>query len=137
MRLLVTDPNGNLWQTTGLGAGSRTRDWDIQRVNAPTQGSWRFQLARRHTRVVSGFASDAFEDHAAGVALVRRELQRLCPDGSDDVLYFEDGRMDSGHPSVYADALAAEGQYGTGLIQPGPEGGMTGPPHRRPTVNYP
>ena len=59
----------------------------------------------------NGFASDAFADPSAGVALVRREIQRLCPDGCKRVLYFEDKTLGS---SVYEKAIQAE--LDTGLL---------------------
>jgi hypothetical protein len=65
---------------------------------------------------VNGFTSDAFADPAQGVALVRRQIQRLCPDRCQNVVYYEDGRADAAAQSVYAAALQAEGPSGTGLL---------------------
>ena len=113
MRLLVTQPNGDLLVTTEPKDRSITKDWNIQRDRAPEEGTWRFQVMRDNTRIVNGFTSDAFVDHDAGVALIRRQLHRLCPEGCDSVLYYEDGRASSAD-SVYEDALAAEQE--TGLI---------------------
>jgi hypothetical protein len=115
LHLLVQQPDGALLRAAQPLARSLTTDWDIQRAEAPAPGRWTFQLARDHTRIVNAFASDAIVSSEQGVALARRELQRLCPDGCARVLYFEDGRSDVTQPSIYAEALSAESD--TGLLQ--------------------
>lgn len=113
VRLLVNKPNGDLLVPTGAANSSFGKDWHIQRDRAPASGTWRFQVVRDNTRIVNGFTSDAFSDYEHGVEIVRRQIQRMCPTGCANVLYFEDGRVGTS-PSVYAGALAAE--VSTGLV---------------------
>ncbi len=110
LRLLVTAPSGDLVLASEPGVESSTQPtWDFDRVHLPYRGSssgtWKAQLVRAHSTFVNGFASDAFPDFEAGVALVRREVQRLCPEGCPRALLFED---DVRGDSVYRKAAAIE-----------------------------
>ena len=59
---------------------------------------------------MNGFTPDSFAVPAAGTALVRDEIHRLCPDGCRRVLTFELGRR--GPVSAYERAVAAEEKAG-------------------------
>jgi von Willebrand factor type A domain len=111
LRLQVTSPTGALIVPGGPGVqAGREPTWDFARVRlpqgAPVAGHWSAQIVRPHRVYVNGFTPDAFIDAAAGTALVRREIHRLCPSGCKKVLAFEFGRQ--GPVSVYARALAEE-----------------------------
>ncbi|HVF60137.1 MAG TPA: VWA domain-containing protein [Thermoanaerobaculia bacterium] len=117
LRLQVTTPAGDLVARGAPGVeADRHPTWDFARVSLPhrgaSTGTWRAQLVRPHRVYVNGFTPDAFADAAAGVTLVRRQIQRLCPDGCRRVLYFEKERR--GPVSVYEGALKAEAA--TGLV---------------------
>jgi len=107
VRLLVNKPNGDLLKIDSEFNETVTKDYHFQHAPAPAAGKWRAQLIRKHTRVVNGFATDSIKDHEKGVKLVRRQIQRLCPSGCKNVLYFEDGRVPY-NSSVYSDALQME-----------------------------
>lgn len=113
MRILVNQPNGDLL-VPAPRFGALRPGHHVQRVEAPATGTWRTQIVRANTRIVNGFTTDSIVDTSRGVGLVRREIQRLCPDGCNKVLYFEDGRVNPSSHSVYADALQAE--VGTHLV---------------------
>lgn len=119
MRLLVNTPSGRLVRPTAAGVESSLEDtWEFDRVDLPHQGenagTWRAQLVRPHLVYVNGFAPDTFLDNAAGITVVRRQIQRLCPNGCTKVLYYEAGRR--GSVSVYQSALQLEAA--TGLLGP-------------------
>jgi hypothetical protein len=111
LKLLVTTPSGDLVRGSDPGVeASRQGLWDFSRVRLPyrgaVSGTWRAQLVRPHNAYVNGFAPDAFADPDEGAALVRREIQRLCPEGCKSVLLFERGLR--GPRSAYRDAVDAE-----------------------------
>jgi outer membrane protein assembly factor BamB len=118
LRILVNAPNGDLVAADDPSVEASFQDkWSFLRLELPyrTQagGGWRSQLIRRHRSYVNGFTTDSLPT-TTGVSLVRRQIQRLCPDGCDTILYFEDGRL--GAASSYDLALTAEEQ--AGLIAP-------------------
>jgi len=111
LKLLVTSPNGDLVRASDPGVeASRQNLWDFSRVRLPyrgaVSGTWRAQLVRPHSAYVNGFAPDVFADPDEGALLVRREIQRLCPDGCRNVVVFERGLR--GARSAYRDAVDAE-----------------------------
>jgi len=111
LRLLVTSPTGDLVRASDPGVeSSRQPLWDFSRLRLPyrgaVSGTWRAQLVRPHSAYVNGFAPDAFADPDAGTQLVRREIQRLCPDGCARTLLYEAGLR--GFRSAYRDAVRAE-----------------------------
>ena len=117
LRLLVDTPAGNLVQGPAAGVETSLEDtWEFDRIDLPHQGenagTWRAQLVRPHTVYVNGFAPDAFANAAAGVTVVRRQIQRLCPEGCARVLYYEAGRL--GAASAYQAAIDRE--IATGLL---------------------
>lgn len=119
LRLIVTTPSGDLVRAGTPGIQSSVQNaWDYKRVPLPYRGesvgTWRAHLIRPHRAYVNGFTTDSFVKTDDGVALVRRQIQRLCPDGCTNVLYFEDGRR--GPDSVYELALRKE--VASGLIRP-------------------
>ncbi len=119
LMLLVTTPGGDLVRPGDAGIQSSLETaWDYKRIRMPyrgqSSGTWRAQLVRPHRTFVNGFTTDCFLNPSLGVALVRREIQRLCHGGCSNVLYFEDGRL--GANSVYELALQAEVE--SGLIAP-------------------
>jgi von Willebrand factor type A domain/Common central domain of tyrosinase len=115
LRLLVRAPNGDAWvPSPGYGEVSDEATWAFKRAPLPygaqSTGTWTMQLVRPQQTFVNGFTTDSFADAAEGTALVRREIQRLCPVedggvGCPRVLYFEDGNKG---PSAYRTALDAE-----------------------------
>lgn len=115
LRLIVTSPSGALVRPTqpAVEAG-RDSTWQFFRFPLPhsgeAQGSWRAQLIRPHFQYVNGFTPDGFAVTSEGVTLVRREIQRLCPDGCRRVLFYEQDRL--GPESVYELALAGERRAG-------------------------
>lgn len=118
MRLLVNTPAGNLVQGPAAGVETSLEDtWEFDRIDLPhlgeNAGTWRAQLVRPHRVYVNGFAPDALAgaDAAAGVTLVRRQIQRLCPEGCARVLYYEAGRLGT---SAYRSAIDRE--IATGLL---------------------
>ncbi len=115
LRLLVQTPSGRLVRSTTPGVQASVQNaWDYKRIPLPhlneSSGTWRAHLIRPHRTFVNGFTTDSFVKADEGVSLVRRQIQRLCPDGCDKVLYFEDGRR--GPESAYARALEAESANG-------------------------
>jgi Mg-chelatase subunit ChlD len=117
LRLQVTTPDGDLVQHGDPEIeGGPDATWDFTRARFPylgqDTGTWRAHLIRPHELYVNGFAPDSFADMDVGTALVRRQIQRLCPDGCNDVLYFEIGTK--GPDSAYDLALQAE--LGSGLL---------------------
>jgi subtilisin-like proprotein convertase family protein len=111
LRLIVTTPSGELVRAGAAGVQSSVQNaWDYKRIPLPYRGesvgTWRAHLVRPHRTIVNGFTTDSFAKTEDGVALVRRQIQRLCPDGCTNVLYFEDGRH--GPDSVYELALMKE-----------------------------
>ncbi len=115
LRLLIHAPNGDLVRP-GAGVETSTQaTWDFSRLRLPygtaSTGLWQAHLVRPHRAFVNGFTSDAFADPKAGVELVRREIQRLCPTGCKRVLYFEDQTLGT---SVYDKAIQVE--LGTRLL---------------------
>ncbi|HXO19317.1 MAG TPA: vWA domain-containing protein [Thermoanaerobaculia bacterium] len=117
LRLQVRTPKGDLVRRGGPGVqASADHTWDFARIKlpqgAPTSGAWSAQLIRPHRVYANGFTPDSFADPAAGTDLVRRQIQRLCPDGCKRALYFEAGRR--GAISAYERALAIE--KGAGLV---------------------
>lgn len=111
LRLLVTSPTGELITRGSPGIeSSREPTWEFARIPLPyrgaNEGTWRAQLVRPHRSFVNGFTPDSFVDPDAGVALVRRQIQRLCPDGCKRVLSFEAKRL--GPVSVYERAVQEE-----------------------------
>lgn len=126
LKLLVNAPSGRL-VLAGEPTVEREADptWEFARLDLPHRGegpgTWTAQLVRPHQAYVNGFATDAFADPEAGAAIVRREIQRLCPDGCREVLYFEQGRI--ADPSVYALAIKAEVAAGVlGRVERPPTG---------------
>ncbi|HSE64095.1 MAG TPA: vWA domain-containing protein [Thermoanaerobaculia bacterium] len=121
LRLLVNAPSGDLVRAVpGASVETSTeRTWDFARVLLPYRGSgpgtWQAQLVRPHRQFVNGFTTDSFARFEEGVALVRREIQRLCADGCANVLFFEHKALG---PSVYDKALEIERAAGlVGAIQ--------------------
>lgn len=125
LNLLVTSPDGDAWvPSAGAGEMSAERSWAFKRSALPyrgqSQGTWKMQLLRPQDAFVNGFATDAFADPRQGEAIVRRQLQRLCPAGKGGktscgrVLYFEDGARGR---SAYEAALKAEGGVTVGVIE--------------------
>ena len=90
-------------------SGSRKDNYEFDVVSLPYEGEqvgeWRSQLIRPHRSYVNGFTTDAL-DMAVAVPMVRREIQRLCPEGCQDVVYYEDGHL--GPESSYELALGEE-----------------------------
>ena len=119
VKILVTTPSGDLVQSTDPAVeASDKRKWSFMRIPLPfhgeSNGTWRAQLIRPHRVFVNGFTTDSFAVPAQGVTLVRRQIQRLCPDGcGNSVLYFED--LTIGGNSVYQAALAAEQTAATAI----------------------
>jgi hypothetical protein len=111
LRLLVHAPNGDLVRPGPAVETSTQPTWDFARVRpaAGATGVWQAHLVRRHTAFVNGFTTDSFARPDEGVALVRREIQRLCPDGCKRVLYFEDKTLGD---SAYRKALSVEASNG-------------------------
>jgi len=110
LRLIVTSPDGHLVRP-GSGVQSSVQDaWDYKRLRLPYRGesvgTWRAHLIRPHRTFVNGFTTDSFVNKTEGLNLVRRQIQRLCPDGARRVLFFEDGRIEPF--SAYEEALRAE-----------------------------
>ena len=66
---------------------------------------------RPHRSFLNGFTSDAFGDRPLGIAIVRREIQRLCPERCRRVLYHESATATGA--SVYEQALKREVEAGT------------------------
>jgi hypothetical protein len=115
LRLLIHAPNGDLVRP-GAGIETSTKPtWDLARLRLPfgsaASGTWQAHLVRPHRTFVNGFATDAVADVKGGVSLVRREIQRLCPEGCKRVLYYEDKTLGT---SVYEGAIQAE--LATGLL---------------------
>ncbi len=115
LRLLVNGPNGDLiTRTAPRVENSNASNWEFDRITLPfrgtSSGTWRAQLVRPHRAFVNGFAPDSLAEPAAGVTVVRREIQRLCSDGCKSVLYFESKRLGPG--SVYEQALKEERSAG-------------------------
>jgi hypothetical protein len=116
LRLEVTTPSG---AAVNLASPAVRRDqattWDFARVGLPhageSSGQWTAHAVRPHRSYVNGFTSDAFEDKALGVAIVRRQIQRLCPEPCRQVLYYESPTASGA--SVYAEALQKEVAAGT------------------------
>lgn len=111
LRLLVTTPAGDLVRSGDPEVEASTEAlYSFFRVRLPYRGQsggpWRSQLIRPNQFFVNGFTPDSFVDTEGGVALVRREIQRLCPDGCRRVLSFERGRR--GNHSAYDLALERE-----------------------------
>lgn len=125
LKLLVTSPSGDLVRGSDPGVeASRQALWDFSRIRLPyrgaTGGTWRAQLVRPHNAFVNGFAPDVFADPDEGAALVRREIQRLCPDGCKQVILFEQGLR--GARSAYRDAVEAERNAGLlGTVSSAPD----------------
>ncbi|MEM8933630.1 MAG: vWA domain-containing protein, partial [Acidobacteriota bacterium] len=116
LRLLVTTPDGDAWAPgIDYGEQSTERTWAFKRAPLPYRGqdtgTWSMQLLRPQRAFVNGFTTDAFADLDQGIAIVRRQIQRLCPIGAqgkiscERVLFFEDGTQGD---SAYAHALKAE-----------------------------
>lgn len=111
LHLLINSPNGDLvTRNAPRVENSSSTTWEFSRIVLPYHGAasglWRAQLVRKHQVYVNGFTPDSLSDAAAGVTLVRRQIQRLCPDGCSQVLYFEKKRL--GPVSVYEQALKEE-----------------------------
>ncbi|HEV2704915.1 MAG TPA: thioredoxin domain-containing protein [Pyrinomonadaceae bacterium] len=111
LRLLVTTPADNLVRAGSASVQNSTqRQWAYSRIRFPyrgeSTGTWSGQLIRPHLTFVNGFTPDSFARLSDGTRIVRREIQRLCPDGCKDVLYFEHRR--AGRASAYEAALKAE-----------------------------
>jgi hypothetical protein len=116
LRLEVTSPTGELVRSDQSPAvQSLQKTWTYSRMPLPYKGEqsgeWRAQLIRPHSTYVNGFTTDSLPADVS-VPLVRREIQRVCPQGCAQVLYFEDGHL--GASSSYDTALAAE--VASGLI---------------------
>ncbi len=116
LNLLVTSPKGDAWvPAPNFGELSTERSWAFKRsplpYNGQSQGVWNMQLLRPQQAFVNGFATDSFVKPAQGTAMVRRQIQRLCPIDDNSrptckrVLHFEDGDLAR---SVYTAALKAE-----------------------------
>lgn len=115
LKLLVTSPSGDLVRASDPGVeASRQALWDFSRIRLPyrgaVSGTWRAQLVRPHNAFVNGFAPDVFADPDEGVALVRREIQRLCPEGCRSAVLYEHALR--GARSAYRDAVEAEQHSG-------------------------
>jgi hypothetical protein len=111
LRLLVTTPSFNLVRagTTSVQESTQ-KQWAYSRIRFPyrseSSGAWSAQLIRPHLTFVNGFTPDSFARLSEGVAIVRRQIHRLCPDGCKDVLYFEHKRR--GPESAYEASLKVE-----------------------------
>ena len=117
LRLLVTSPEGDLVREVDASVTGKHGDtWAYRTVHFPfrgqSNGPWRARLIRPHQFFVNGFTTDSFADPEEGVSLIRQQIQRLCPDGCESVLYFEDGRL--GDTSAYEKAIDTE--VSTGLL---------------------
>jgi len=118
LRLLVQTPAGDLVQPDHPRVQSSTEEtWDYTRVILPydgaSSGTWRAHLIRPHHVYVNGFTPDSFAQIDEGVAIVRRQIQRLCPDRCKNVLYLELGTV--GTESAYKHSLELEQR--TGLLE--------------------
>jgi len=126
LRLLVSRPNGDLVRATDAGIQSATEPlWAFNRVEpqaGTSLGTWRGQLVRPHFQFYNGFAPDSFAKLPQGVQVIRREIQRLCPDGCQDVLLYESG-VDPDR-SAYRAAVKVEVE--TGLLGAVAEVGNSG-----------
>ncbi len=111
LRLIVTTPSGGLVRANDPTVQvSVERLWAFSRLRLPyrdeSKGTWRAHLIRPHQVYVNGFTPDGFANLEDGITIVRRQIQRLCPDGCKTTLYFEEGRI--GPRSAYESALEAE-----------------------------
>jgi hypothetical protein len=111
LQILISSPSGALVSLGDPTVESSLRsERAFVRISLPYRGeaggTWRAHLIRPHRTFVNAFTTDGFAAPADGVTLVRREIQRLCPEGCGSVLLFEDGRI--GSRSAYQDALDAE-----------------------------
>lgn len=113
LRLVVERPDGSLLQPPpdALQEGIEGL-WAYQRIGAPDTGTWRGHLIRPHQQFFNGFAPDAFVELDDGVTIVLREIHRLCPQGCEQVLLYENG-VDA-EASAYQVALQRE--LATGLL---------------------
>lgn len=116
LHLLVKSPLGDAWAAApGWGEASTQPAWAFKRAPLPyrgqDQGTWTMQLLRPQKHFVNGFTSDSFAKLDQGVALVRRQIQRLCPVAADgtlsckQVLLFESSLKGE---SAYQNALRKE-----------------------------
>ena len=112
IRVMVNTPSGMLVRRSPADLqieSSAQGTWGFTRVPLPFRGeqggAWKAQIIRQHNSYVNGFTTDALPNDVA-VSMVRKQIQRICPDGCASVLYFEDGHL--GTRSAYEDALAAE-----------------------------
>ena len=111
LRLIVTAPSGALVLAKDPTVeASVERLWAFSRLRLPyrgeSKGTWRSHLIRPHQVYVNGFTPDGFASLEDGITIVRRQIQRLCPDGCKRTLYFEEGRI--GSHSAYESALEVE-----------------------------
>ncbi len=116
VRLLVTSPAGDLVMASDPAVHrSHAPTWDYSRIRLPyrgqASGTWKARLVRPHAQFVNGFTSDSFADFEAGLSLVRDQIHRLCPEGCERVLYYEDETLGD---SAYRKALSVE--EGVGLL---------------------
>jgi hypothetical protein len=112
LRLAVTTPSGAPLDLNDPAVESRFGPtWHIVRVRLPYRGerdgSWLAYPVRPTRSYVNGFTPSAFAEYDQGVRIVTRQLTRLCPDGCQRVLYFEDGpgTLSHAHATVYGQAL--------------------------------
>ncbi len=116
LRLVVNRPDGDLVRAGQPEVQASTAAlWAYQRIEGPGAaglGTWRGHLIRPHHQYYNGFAPDAFAKPAEGEAIVRREIQRLCPDGCKRVLLYERG-VD---PDRSAYRAAVKRELETGLL---------------------
>jgi hypothetical protein len=118
LRLIITSPDGTPVSLSDQAIESSFGPtWHFVRIPLPYRGSpsgqWKAQAVRPFRFFVNGFATDAFVKEAEGTALVRDQIQRLCPDGCKNVLLFDDsarGAGEGGHgaASAYKSAVIAE-----------------------------
>jgi hypothetical protein len=115
LRLLINAPSGDLVRASDPRVQASTEEtWDYARIvlpyNGESSGTWRAHLVRRHQLYMNGFTPDSFSAPDEGIAIVRRQIQRLCPDGCRSTLYYEAGRL--GDTSAYEKALSLEQDAG-------------------------
>jgi hypothetical protein len=111
LHLIVETPAGNLVDLSdpAVERGSGP-DHMFARIGLPYRGEiagiWRAWAVRPQRVYTHGFTTDAPDNIAQGVALVRSEIHRLFPAGLNTCLYFED--CPAAAPSIYRIALQLE-----------------------------
>jgi len=116
LRLIVTTPAGNLVDLNDPAVETDAAEsWQFVRIRLPYQGeregTWTAYAVRPQQIFTHGFVTDAYANMEEGIALVRNEIHRLCPEGCNKVLYYEDGSCTG--QSAYREALNRELISGT------------------------